>query len=648
MLGLPHSLVFPRALVAVAVLVTVSLSPAGAPPSTSGVTQGEWRVYGGDPGGSRFSSLDQINRRNVATLAPAWTYHTGEVSPDAKSTPARRLSAFESTPLMVDGALFLSTPSDRIVALDPETGKEIWTFDPKTPGRTVRSHQHRGVAYWEGPATKRSGVDKRILFGTDDGRLVALDATTGRPVAGFGTGGTVDLRQGVAERIEGAYGITSPPAIYKDLVIVGSQVPEASPRGPSGDVRAFDVRTGRLVWQFHTVPRPGEVGHDTWAGDSWRERSGTNVWSMMSVDVDRGLVFLPIGSPSSDFYGGDRPGQNLFGNSLVALNAATGKRLWHYQMVHHDIWDYDLPAQPVLSTVRRDGREIPAVTQVTKMGFVFVLDRLTGQPLFPVEERPVPKSHVPGEAAWPTQPFPLKPPPLARLSITRDDITDVTPETKKYCTELFESLVGGTIFTPYGSSLTLTMPGTLGGANWSGASYDPSSRHLYVNVNEVGGVGRMQPQPAGSPVPYRRTSQWGEYARFWDPNGYPCQRPPWGTLNAIDLNTGEIAWTFTLGVVDALAANGVNPTGTPNLGGSIVTAGGLVFIAATSDRRFRAFDARTGTELWVARLPASGYATPMTYLGKRSGKQFVVIAAGGGGYFSEEVSDSLVAYALPN
>lgn len=605
------------------------------------VSAQEWRFYGGDAGGTRSSPLKQITRQNVGSLKTAWTYHTGEVT-RGNQTDWHHIAPFESTPVVIDGVLYFSTPSNRVIALDAESGQEIWQFDPQAGSAGSRQFfQHRGVAYWE----SKKGEDRRILYGTFDGRLIALDAKSGKLCHDFGKDGVVNLRAGVADAYPSAqYSVTSPPAIYQDLVITGAAVPEYPSKGPSGEVRAFDVRSGKFVWTFHTIPQPGEMGHESWEGDAWKERTGANVWSIMSVDAERGLVFLPIGSASYDFYGADRKGLDLFGNCLLALNGASGKLVWYYQMVHHDIWDYDLPAQPVLITVRRNKREIPAVAQVTKMGFIFILDRLTGIPLFPVEERPVPKSNVPGEATWPTQPFPVRPPPLVRQSFSEGDISTVTPESNRYCTELSRSLESHGMYTPYGRSLTLVMPGTLGGANWSGASFDRASGYLFVNANELGAVGSMEPQPAGAPEPYRRSSKEGEYARFWDQHQWPCQKPPWGTLNAVDVNTGEIAWKVPLGVVDQLKVS----TGTPNLGGSIVTDGGVVFIGATTDSRFRGFDARTGEQLWVANLEASAHATPITYMGKKTGKQFVVIAVGGGGYFSGKVSDALVAFALPD
>jgi membrane-bound PQQ-dependent dehydrogenase (glucose/quinate/shikimate family) len=625
-------------------LVIPALVFGQASPST---THTEWRSYGNDPGGMRYSALSQINRNNVAQLQRAWTYHTGEIALGLGKSGARP-TGFQTTPLVVGGVMYLSTPSGRVIALDAEAGTELWQFDPQAGMSRRQFESHRGVAYWEGPSSNGKGREKRILFGTLDGRLIALNAETGKPCADFGNVGVVDLRKGLADNWPRSYGITSPPAIYKNYVMVGGRVPESPSQGPSGDVRAFDVRTGKLVWRFHTIPQPGEPGHQTWEGNSWQERTGVNVWSIMSVDVERGLVFLPIGSAAYDFYGADRKGQNLYANSLVALSAATGKLVWHYQLVHHDIWDYDLPAHPNLITVRHNGRTIPAVAQVTKMGLVFVLDRRTGKPLFPVEETRVPQSKVPGEATWLTQPIPTKPLPLARHKpLTRDEISQVTPESKKYCTDLFNQLISGGLYTPAGLDLTLWFPGTLGGATWSGASFDPATGYLYVNVNEIGAIGAMKPQAEGAATVYRRASPWGEYARFWDQNQYPCQQPPWGTLNAVNLNTGELAWRVPLGVVDELTEQGVPQTGTPNLGGSIVTAGGLVFIGGANDGRFRAFDAKTGKELWVAKLDASGHATPISFQGKKSGRQFVVIAAGGGGYFSKTYADAVVAFALP-
>jgi len=600
----------------------------------------EWRHWGGDAGGQKYSKLKQVDRGNVAKLAVAWTYKTGEIA-DGKNYVTR--SAFETTPLMADGVLYLTTPFNRVVALEPETGKQLWSFDPdidKT--KAANLFISRGCSYWT------DGKKKRILHGTQAGRLYSIDALTGKPDPAFGANGSIDLRVGVADKFpDRSYGVTSPPVIFRNLVITGAWVSDGDPQGPSGDVRAFDIGTGKLAWTFHTVPRPGEFGHETWEGNSWKDRGGTNVWSVMSLDARRGLVFLPLTSPSPDYYAAGRRGANLFGDSVVALDAATGKRVWHFQTVHHNIWDYDLPAQPALVTVKSEGKVIDAVAQVTKTGFTFLFDRATGKPVFPVEETPVPASDVPGESAWPTQPRPVKPPPFARQSMKPEELTNVTPESRAFCENITKDAVLKPMFTPLGLQTTVLFPGTNGGTNWGGASFDPETRTLYVNSMDVGMVFRQEKRPEGSLVPYRNRGVGTSSSRFWDPNLYPCQQPPWGHLTAIDLDKGEFRWRVTLGEYDELTKRGVAPTGTPNLGGSLVTAGGLVFIAASNDGRFRAFDKDTGKKLWETRLPASGHANPMTFWSAKTGKQYVAIAAGGGNKYNTTFADSLMVFALP-
>lgn len=585
---------------------------------------GEWRYYGHDPGGNRHSPLDQIHRGNVAGLRRAWTFSIGEPNrPLEGGRNGGEQTAFECTPLVVDGVMYLTTPSNRAIALDPETGRKLWEFDPQE-GRAQRIFlQHRGVSFWQ----SADGRAKRLLMGTLDGRLLSLNAATGKLDPGFGKEGAIDLRAGVADRWPKAiYNVTSPPAIYKNLVITGARLTAGGPDGvgPSGQIRAFDIVTGKLAWTFHTVPRPGERGNDTWEADSWKDRSGANAWSVLSVDAERGLVFAPTAQP----LGGQRAGgANLYANSVVALEAATGKYRWHFQAVHHDLWDYDIPAQPNLVRFRHQGRMVDAVAQVTKMGLLFVLDRDTGKPLFPVEERAMIQSTAKEFPTWSTQPIPTKPAPLARLSFTREELNRVTEEAARECSELFASSRYEGLYTPPGKDQTIQFPGTLGGANWSGSSFDPASGRLYVNVQNLGNVrGR---------------------GRFWTRNRWPCQQPPWGSLVAVDLPRGEIAWSVPLGVVDELAAKGIPITGTVNLGGTIVTAGGLVFAAGTNDKRIRAFDAGSGRQLWEHKMEANGHATPMTYRGRKTGRQFVVISVGGGGSFTHETADVLAAYALP-
>ncbi len=591
--------------------------------------KGDWPAYGRDPGGARYSPLDQINTKNVTRLQRAWTYHTKE-----------RGRNFETTPIFVGNLLYLPVQNQKIVALEPESGKEIWKYDPKSNGRELR-----GVSYWPGdPRTP-----PRILFGTGDGRLMALDARTGTPVAGFGDNGVVNLRAGITDKFPRAsYGISSPPAIYRDVVIVGPATQEGPSLGPSGDPRGYDVRTGKLLWRFHTVPQPGEPGNETWGPDGWKDRSGPSQWGPATVDTERGMVFLPIGNAADSYYGADRKGTNLYANSVIALDALTGKLRWYYQVVHHDIFDYDLSAPPALVIAKRGGRTIPAVAQITKMGLLFLLDRLTGKPVFGVEERRVPRGDTPGEESWPTQPFPVKPPPLARMSMTKDDITRRTPEAQRFCSEWFSRLRHEGPYTPPGTTPYVMLPGTMGGGNWGGVSFDPTLGYIFVNTSSLGGTGHMVPAAPGAPMPYRND---GGYARFIDEDGYPCQQPPWGELSAVNANTGDVAWRVQLGSYDEVEAQGLRNAGAANMGGSIATAGGLVFIAATTDSKFRAFDSRTGKELWVTKLDATGDAVPMTYQG-RDGRQYVVIAAGGTNRFrmlaktADETADALIAFAL--
>ena len=590
----------------------------------------DWPVYGRDPGGARHSPLTQINTSNVSHLQRAWTYHTGEHG-----------RSFEATPIFVDNVLYLPTQNQNIVALDPETGTEMWKYTNPTP----RGSESRGVAYW--PGDKQT--PPRIVFGTGDGRLIELDAKTGAPINGFGDHGTVNLRAGVADQYPKApLALSSPPVIYRNVVIIGPSTQESGSIGPSGDPRGFDVRTGKLLWTFHTVPRPGEPGNETWGPQGWKDRSGPSQWGLDTVDTERGLVFLPVGNAVDSYYGADRPGPNLYSASVIALDALTGKLRWYYQMVHHDLWDYDMNAPPALIDVKRGGAIIPALAQTNKMSLLFILDRTTGKPIYGVEERPVPQGDTPGEWYSPTEPFPLKPPPLSRTNITRDDITNRTPEAEKFCAEWFGRLRVQGPYTPFALTASLSLPGTMGGGNWGGVSFDPDLGYIFVNTSSLGTVGQMAPAPAGSTQPYRNL---GGYTRFIDQEGYPCQRPPWGELSAVNANTGDVVWRRPLGSYDELEAQGLKNTGASNIGGSIVTSGGLVFIAATTDSKFRAFDSRTGAELWVTKMDASGTTVPMTYMA-RNGKQYVVVAAGGTNRFrmiantAGKNSDALIAFAL--
>ena len=608
--------------------------------------QSDWPMYGHDYSSTRYSPLKQINTQNVQHLVPGWTYHMKKDGPQSRSAGAvgrggGRHSS-QATPIVVNGVLYMPTPYSTVIALEPETGKELWSYT-LDHGRPAG----RGVAYWHGDATTPAS----ILFGTSDGRLMSLNAQTGKPTAGFGVNGAVDIKSDILNGLPNAqFNVTSPVTIYKDLVMVGGQVQESPAAGASGDMRAWDVHTGKQLWRFHSVPHPGEVGNDTWPGESWKNRSGTNVWGFMSVDLERGLIFLPFGSPSYDFYGADRKGKNLFGNSLVVLNADTGKLVWYFQAVHHDTWDYDLESAPVLLDVVQRGVKIPAVAIIGKAGLMFILDRRNGDPIFGVEERPVPASDVPGEQGFPTQPFPVKPLPLGRHSFNPDEIATVTPEHKEFCTQMLATEGGmktGGPYTHYGSKLTVVFPGTLGTTNWPGMSYNPELGYLFVNTVDIADVGKVSKAEDGADPAYERNSPWGLYVRFWKADKFwPCQQPPWGQLWAINVNTGDVAWKVPFGTDPELEAKGVHGTGTLNFGGSIATAGGLLFIAATYDQRFRAFEAATGKILWETKLDTGSYTVPMTYEGK-NGKQYVVLVASGGSFYDTTAGDSVIAFTLP-
>ena len=641
----------------------------------------EWPTYGHDSGGQRYSPVAEITPANVAQLQVAWVYHMRPPAPPATAPPAdagqarggdtppaaaapaqgrgrgrgRGGSGFlpgQTTPLVVNGVMYLTTPYGRVVALDPTTGKEVWVYQVPDSNPTSR-----GVEYWPGDAR----TPPQIVFGTSNGRLYSVDAKTGAPNGAFGENGSINLNTPeILRGLPGNNALASPPATYRNLIITGGRTQENPPTGPAGDVRAWDIHTGTLVWTFRSVPQAGEKHNDTWEGDSWKNRTGVNVWGFITVDTQRGIVYMPFGAPSVDQYGGDRPGNNLFGSSIVAADANTGKYLWHFQVVHHDIWDYDLAAAPALIDVKQGGRTIPAVAVINKTGLLFLLDRVTGKPLYGVEERPVPASEVPRERAAKTQPFPLKPAPLSRQTMTMAEIATVTPELEAACRKLIEGVQIGGPYLPQGyNRLRLQFPGNHGGVNWGGASFNPQLGYLFVNTNEFGqlaGLRDREPKatgPAQADGVGNRVHPEGPYegmpggGRFRDTaSNMMCQQPPWGTLTAVDVNTGEFAWRVPLGVTDSLPPEKQN-TGRPGNGGSIATAGGLVFVGATDDARFRAFDAKSGKELWTFRLGGAANATPSTYLGK-DGRQYVVITSTGGGFFNAPLTDdSIMAFALP-
>jgi quinoprotein glucose dehydrogenase len=666
----------------------------------------DWPAYGGTAQNDHFSSLAQINRKNVKRLAVAWTFDTEEPG------------GLESSPIELEGTLYGLTPSEKVFALDAATGKLLWKFDSGIKG----TQPDRGLASWS------DGKDKRILVAVMN-FVYALDAATGKPIASFGKDGRIDLREDLGrDPAEQSIYMTSPAVIYQDLMIVGGREAETLPASP-GDVRAYDVRSGKLRWSFHTIPHPGEFGYETWPKEAWKTSGAANNWAGMTVDAERGMVYVPTGSAAFDFYGADRVGDDLFANCLIALNAETGERIWHFQGVRHDLWDRDFPAPPVLLTVEREGKKVDAVAQTTKQGFVFLFDRANGKPLFPIECRSYPPSNLPGEVAAEQQCLPVKPAPFARQLLTENRLTVRTPELEAWAVEKFRTFRSQGQFVPFSVGKdTVMFPGFDGGAEWGGAAADAETGILYVNANDVAWTGALAEntaenspkalylnqcavchgeQMAGSPpalpslvgvgdrrsaaevaatikngkgrmpgfsnltddqlsalLQYVMSGGSGEnvgqemageppamkyhftgYHKFLDPDGYPAVVPPWGTLSAINLNTGEYVWKIPLGEYPELAAKGLKNTGTENYGGPVVTAGGLVFIAATNfDKKFRAFDKSTGALLWETTLPFAGNATPATY--EVNGRQFVVIAAGGGKDPKSKSGGVYVAFAL--
>ena len=676
--------------------------------AASGLAQDnrDWPVYGGAPENNHYSSLAQISRGNVKQLQVAWSFDTGEEG------------GLQTSPIIVDGVLYGITPTQKVFALNAATGALLWKFDSGIRG----TQPDRGLAHWS------AGNDKRILVGVMH-FLYALDAATGKPVPSFGQAGRIDLREQLGREPASAQSIslTSPAVVYKDLVIVGGRNPETLP-APPGDIRAFDARSGKLRWSFHTIPHPGEFGYNTWPKDAWKSSGAANNWAGMSLDSVRGILYVPTGSAAFDFYGANRLGDDLFANCLIALNAETGKRLWHFQGVRHDLWDRDFPSPPVLLTVKRQGKSIDAVAQTSKQGFVYLFDRTNGSALFPIVYRDYPPSNIPGERAAVQQGLPTKPAPFSRQTLTGDLLTGRTPAAHQLALEKFHTFRNAGQFVPFSIGKdTVVFPGFDGGAEWGGAAVDPETSVIYINANDIAWTGalaknihedttkalymsqcsichadnragappttpsllgvsdRLSPQaiagtiqdgkgrmpgfpnlsneqiyalvdflstgeskelasivPESAEIPYHLTG----YKRFLDAEGYPAVAPPWGTLNAIDLNTGEYAWKIPLGEYPELAAHGLKNSGTENYGGPIVTAGGLLFIGATNyDKKFRAFDKSTGALLWETSLPFSGNATPATY--QVNGRQFVVIAAGGGKDSRSRSGGVYVAFALP-
>jgi quinoprotein glucose dehydrogenase len=647
--------------VLVATLSGVSSSPAQTPaPSTTG----QWTAYGHDALGSRFSPLASITRDNVGQLTVAWTYRTGEAGAATKQT-----TKFEATPLMVDGMLYLSTPFGRVIALDPESGKERWTYDARSDrGGDWGDFANRGVSTWvDASAPASAACRRRIYLGTIDARIIALDARTGAVCKGFGDAGTVHLRKGLhnGPNFAEEYELTSPPAVIRGMIVTGSAVADNyRTNAASGEVRAFDARTGALRWSWDPVPRDSaDPAWSSWRGALAHSTGAANAWSVIAADSARDLVFVPTGSASPDYYGGERIGDNHYANSIVALRASTGKVVWHFQAVHHDLWDYDVASPPALVEVPHHGRMVAAVLQATKSGQLFVLDRDTGKPLFPVEERPVPASRIYGERASPTQPFNTVLPALSPQSLSLDDVWGPTPEDREACLAQIRPMRNEGVYTPPSFEGTLQIPSNVGGAHWGGLAYDPSRHLAIIPVNRLAAtVQLIRLDQFDSADASRNTSRLhDQYTRMHGtpyvmrrrllvgPSGVPCTPPPFGSLVAINLQTGARAWEVPLGdpssLRPTLAPPAKTPLGLPNLGGPIATAGGVVFIGAAMDHVLRAFDVETGRELWKGPLPAGARATPMTYQLTPNGRQFVVVCVGGGDEWGP--GDYVVAFALP-
>ncbi|MSR19969.1 MAG: pyrroloquinoline quinone-dependent dehydrogenase [Gemmatimonadetes bacterium] len=641
---------------AVFALVATAASREGVPRFVPGLEPAAWPTADGVVG-NHYSPLADITPENVGHLEVAWTYRTGDVHghEDGKAG-----TAFEATPIMVDGVLYVSTPYSRAIALDAETGAALWAFDPELD-RTDRLHSmvtSRGLSHWTDP--ERAAPDEcasRIFLAAYDGRLFSLDAATGMPCSDFAGGGSVDLGEGVA-RIEGCraqYTQTAPPAVVNRLVVVGSSIFDSHfADAPSGVVRAFDARTGAVRWSWEPLPGVGAAAQD---GD-WTPAGAANTWATITADAERDLVFVPTGSPSPDHFGGLRPGDNGFANSLVALRASTGEVVWHFQMVHHDLWDYDLPSPPALIELERDGVLIPAVVQATKMGYLFVFHRETGEPLFPIVEQPVPASDVPGELVSPTQPMLVLPRPLAPQGLGPEDAWGLTPFDRAACRSRIDALRSDGVYAPPSIRGTIAYPGFIGGMEWGGVAFDPRSGLLVTNTNRVAMVATLIPREVAdtaAPATDGKSSLAGQagtpYAvrrePLLSPLGIPCSPPPWGMLHAVDMRTGELAWEVPLGrLTDLTKVPTPMRWGSPNMGGPLVT-GGLIFIAATMDRRLRAFDLATGEVVWTGKLPASAQASPLTYRARPGGRQFVVIAAGGHDGIRSSLGDHLIAFALP-